>query len=160
MKATFHPIFILDPSTTVKIKVNHHCNTTIKYICINQSLKLNHQSLNHPQLNHWRPIITEANHNQPIWTFRILSSKHSHQNTKQNLEFCNNNQIQLQLQISYLIMYTLLWRIKPAYIRAFTKANLRTNLQILTHNFVAIPDISHTQIITFICVNNSDIVYP
>ena len=52
MKASFHPIFILDPSLTLKLKINHHCNTTIKYICINQSFKLNHQYLNRPQLNH------------------------------------------------------------------------------------------------------------
>ena len=52
MKASFHLIFILDPLSTLKIKINHHCTTTIKYICINQSLKLNHKSLNHPQLNH------------------------------------------------------------------------------------------------------------
>ena len=37
-----------------------------------------------------------------------LSTKHNHQNTEQNTEFCNNNQIQLQLQISYFILYTLL----------------------------------------------------
>ena len=32
-KAMFHPIFILDPSISLKHKINHHCNTSINYTC-------------------------------------------------------------------------------------------------------------------------------
>jgi len=76
MKSSFHQIFILDQSATLKLKFNHRCNTP----------------------NQLKPINTETNHNQSIWTFRTLLPEYSHQNTEQNLELYINNLNQLQLQ--------------------------------------------------------------
>jgi len=94
--------------------------------------------------NHWNSIITfwinhnwinqslttEANHNQSIWSFRMLSPEYSHQNTKQNPELCNNKQKQLKLWTSCFIRYTLLPYVEPACIRTFTKGNQRTDMKI------------------------------
>jgi len=53
------------------------------------------------------------------------------------------------LEYQGFLLHTLLGRAKPACICTFSKVNQCIDMQILTYNFVSIPEFKHSQIITY-----------